>query len=332
MENSLLNKLLDDFYSGIENRSKFFLSYHIPEKVLSWHLETWEKDMKYLDERFNTPNGLELWSKYSQAHNTINQIFNFIHKKVLLEGNTDVYKLYSSLGKHIEEHKDKQVQLRGHPRYYLKDMMSNFLRVFFENISKSAQDNDIWEHYLPQNWHISSDISNSHPLVQRILLEEFIEWAKVRIPNNKEDFDEALDNVSRNLFPDVDPSKWAKILTFVFTPAGLDNRVSAVISKPWTFGFGGRIRSYSGTGSKEDFEEEFRKARIALDESETTNTYKITNTIFKPFFTEKNLNNFILQAKSLKYDLESNEEYKRKRLLNILEELRDFITSNERKN
>lgn len=314
----LLTKLLDDFYSGIENRTPFFLAFYASDKILNWHFETWKKDLEYLKDVHDTPSGLEIWSKYDQAHRTVNEIFKYIHKRILID-DTYTFTLYKSLTKHAESHKDEEIKVQNHTRYYIEDLILNFSKVFFENFDKLKTNRDIWENF-PKDWRIPSNVGEQPSKVQLKILEEFVNWAKERIENVKDEFDWALDDVSRNLFHDVEPSKWAKILLFALTPSDINSRVQKVISKQWTFGFGGRIRVSNSI-------EEARELSRSLDESETFNTYKLTFSIvfLSRLFTKENLVNFINQAESLKYEVNSSEEHKRQSLLILFKGLENFL-------
>ena len=293
-------------------------SVYASEKILKWHFETWEKDLDYLNKSHDIPNGLEIWSKYDQAHRTVNEIFKYIHKRILID-DTYTFTLYKSLTKHAESNRGEEIKVQNHTRYYIEDLVLNFSKVFFENFDKLKTNRDIWENF-PKDWRIPSNLGEQSSKAQLKILEEFVNWAKKRIENEKDEFDWALDDISRNLFPDVEPSKWAKILLFALTSSDINSRVQKVISKQWTFGFGGRIRISNSI-------EEAEKMSRSLDESETLNTYKLSYSIYflNRLFTEENLNNFIKQAESLKYEPDSNEEHKRQSLLIIFKGLKSFL-------
>jgi len=104
-----------------------------------------------------------------------------------------------------------------------------FTKCFFENIAKSTEKNDIWEHYFPKEWKITkNNLENKKNIIAKISRYKFLQWAQVRIWQAKEEFDRDLDDISRNLFPEVEPIIRARILIFIFTGYGR-NRVKSVV-------------------------------------------------------------------------------------------------------
>ncbi len=202
--------------------------------------------------------------------------------------------------------------------------------MFFENIENSPEKYDIWEHYFPRQWKITkNNLTNKENIISRISLHEFLNWAQERIWRVEEDFDRALDDVSRNIFPEVEPVLWARILTFVFYPYS-ENRVKSVIERPWNFGSARRVIVYSGY--PENNEEKLWKKMSAMkrsaEEIEIKNTFELTYFLFPDQFLKEKLEEYIKNLKELKYDKASKEENKRLRLFTIFEEMLKYKSNN----
>jgi len=128
----------------------------------------------------------------------------------------------------------------------------------------------------------------------------------------------------RNLFPDVEPTLWSKILIFIFSPLG-DNKMKFVLERSWTFGLMGRFRTYSGDikANKEESNKKMEEAMQLALEEETKNTFELAYLLFKKEFSKKNLEKYIKSLKELKYD-EPNKEKRRLNFLNIFNEIMEL--------
>ena len=153
----------------------------------------------------------------------------------------------------------------------------------------------------------------------------FSEWAQERIWQVQATPDWDLDEVSRNLFPELNPRLWAIILIFIYMPYD-DNIVKSVIERSWNFGFIGRVsRLYPGDIA--DKEEESKRKTIKMVQSaekvEIKNTFELTYLLFKDQFSKENLEKYIKSLKELKYD-EPNKEKRRLEFLNIFNEIMEL--------
>ena len=117
-----------------------------------------------------------------------------------------------------------------------------------------------------------------------------------------------------NLFPEVDPIIWARILLFRYSPPGPEGKIKYVIERKWHFGHVGRI--YSGTGGSDEVVEKWLSERT---EEEEEATYELALFLFKNTFTKENLEKYIKELKDLEstYNKNSLEEKHRLSLLNI---------------
>jgi len=195
--------------------------------------------------------------------------------------------------------------------------------VFFKNIAKSSESDSIWENCFPKEWKITkNNLENKENIISKISLNEFLHWTQMRMWKLEENFDRDLDEVSRNLFPDVEPILWSRILIFIFSPHG-DNRMKFVLERSWTFGSMGRFRTYSGDieASKEESRRKMDEAMQLAEEAEKKNTFELAYLLFKENFSKENLEKYIKSLQELKYKENSEKENKRLELLNIFNEM-----------
>ena len=304
---SVGSKLLDDFYNFFNKRSIGFFTWSDKTlvSVLQWHFEMWDKKQEHL----NQDNNINKYSMYGQISSTMDSIFQQIAEISLKERHN--YSFFKRFKNHAEKHSQTLVS----SRYYNGDLFRIFYKVFFKNILEAPERFDIWEHYFPKEWKITKvNLQDPDNIISRITLKISMDWASRRIWEKNEENDFQLDDVSRNLFPDVDPILWAPILLFVFSPYG-DDRCRAVIERPWNFGFFGRPKSFDPSEKKE-VKEEYRH-----DES---NTFDLSFFLFKDQFSKDNLVSYIHALERLSYPEESKEERKRLRLHGLFDKMLKF--------
>ena len=327
-----ISKLLSDFYNFINNRSTAFLV--IPEdafpKILKWHFEIWQK--KY--ELSGRKDKLGEWSNYSEISRILNDIFNNIEERSLEE--RMAYSFFEHFKKHIKDCKKglvKDASKQDYYKRYIDSLFIIFCRVFFENIEKSPEKHDIWEFCFPEEWKITkNNLENKENIISKTSLNTFLQWAQVRILQAKEDFDRDLDEVSSNLFSELEPTLWAMFLIFIFS----GYRVKSVIERSRNFGFIGRVRIYSGdiANSKEESRRKRHEAMQLAEEAEMKNTFELACFLFKEQFLKENLEKYIKSLQDLKLEYKENlkKEEKRLELLNIFERMLGFLNSQETQN
>ena len=326
MENEKLKlaaKLIDDFKKYLDKRSGTFLTYNALPKLLTWHVEMWGKDMELLGKGSET---LNLWSQYSQLLMQLDALFNDIETKVLQNNTMDVYTFFRNLEEHAEKFKnEKRIVKEKDERYYIEHLLEIFYRVFFDKIGDSPSSFQIWDSYFPESWKISASTLKDNPF-QRITLGQFMMWAMGRIANAKEkDFDTALNDASEELFPEVDP-RWSAILVLTLSSYDPNARIKSVIERPWTFGFGGRIRVLDGyrVDTPENVAKQEAQMR-SMDEAEKARTIEMVKTlsnivpVFHHTFSHSELTSLKAQAISLEYPADSTYERRRRQLLEIIE-------------
>ena len=318
-----ISKLLNDFYNFINNRSLAFLV--IPEdafpKILKWHFEIWQK--KY--ELSGKKDKLGERSNYSEISRILNGIFNNIEERSLKE--RMAYSFFEHFKKYVKDCKKvslKDANKQDYYRRYISFLFTIFCRVFFENIEKSPEKRDIWEFCFPEEWKITkNNLESKENIISKISLNKFLQWAQVRILQAKEDFDRDLDEVSSNLFSEIEPTLWAILLIFIFS----DNRLKSVIERSRNFGFIGRVRIFSGdiANSKEESRRKMDEAMQLAEEAEMKNTFELACLLFKEQFSKENLEKYIKSLQELKYKEDSEKENKRLELLNTFNEMLKFL-------
>lgn len=327
---SILKGYLNDFLTFINNRSiiSLVILEELFPKILEWHFKIWEKEYRLLKE-----DKLDEWRDYNEISRILDIILGRIEERSLKE--RESFSFFVNFRKHAENYKKESIDVESEKHYYRESLLDIFYRVFFENIGNSEEKYDIWEHCFPEKWKVTkSNLEDKENIISWVSLNKFLRWAWGRICQAKEDFDQDLEEVSKNLFPDVEPDFWARILLFVLAPYG-ECRVKSVIERPWNFGIVGRMVSYSSS-AEENEEELFRKMeekRKVQKETEIKNTFELVYYLAKIYpefnqFSKENLKEHIKDLEKLmsQYENESKEENKRLRLLNIFTGMLRFLS------
>jgi len=313
-------KLLNDFYNFINNRSIFFLAVikEIFPKLLEWHFKIWQEE--YM--RLNKEDKLDEWSNYSEMSRIMDSILNSIEERSLKE--KKVLSFFAYFKTHAENYKKEFIIIDNEKYRYVESLFNIFYPVFFKNIAKLQVRYKIWKHYFPKEWKITKkNLEDKENVMSKISLNMFSEWAQERIWQVQATPDWDLDEVSRNLFPELNPRLWAIILIFIYMPYD-DNRVKSVIERSWNFGFIGRVsRLYPEdiADKEEDSKRKTIKMVQAAEKVEIKNTFELTYLLFKDQFSKENLEKYIKSLKELKYKEEPKKEKKRLKLLNIFNEM-----------
>jgi len=318
----IISRLLNDFYNFINERSITVLQTDMAfTRILKWHFKTWQNHYifikKYLDDK--NKNKVKSFLNYSEVLRVLDSIFENIEErsfKVL-----EAYPFFIHFKKHAEKYKDEVVH-NGNKHYYISYLFDLFYRVFFKSIEKidfSAK-HVIWDQCFPKGWKISMTnlTDKNNKLFSNLSLRCFLNWAQHRINQEEEEKDFVLGEMLKNLFPEVDPKLWAEFLIFVFT--GSKVRVKLAIEKPWNFGSVERVRFYPG----EIGSEEMLKKMSEDIEMEKQKTYELACYIFKEF-SKENITKYIKEIENLKYPMESPEEDRRLKLLNIFKEMVNYL-------
>lgn len=313
-----VSRLLNDYLSFIKARSVIFLVVfeEVFPKILDWKFTAWKKEYEYLGQRKDKDLTI-IWGHWFEISRILDSIIKNVEERAFEERHA--YLLFEHLQRHINAHKSEYLIISERNRYYIKDLLDTFYQVLFEKVPHSPERFDVWDSF-PNDWKVTKrNIENKENLVARFSLDIFLNWAQQRIMETREDYDWRLDNISYNLFPEVDPKTWAVVLIFVFSPYG-ENRVKSVIERQWTFGLLTRTRTFSGVSDTE-----IKEIIKQQESAEITSTYELATLIFGSIFTKELLEEWIEEAKALKYASGSEEERKRLRLIELLQGISDFL-------
>ena len=329
----LTSGLLKDFYNFMNYRSvvSLVVTEDLFPKILKWHFEIWQKEYELSGKK----DKLDERSNYSEISRILNDIFNNIEERSLKE--RMAYSFFEHFKKHVKDCKKvllKDANKQDYFRRFINSLFTIFYQVFFKNIAKSPEKHDIWEFCFPEEWEITkNNLENKENIISKVSLNEFLQWAQRRIWQVKEDFDRDLDEVSRNLFPEVDPILWAMLLIFIFSPH-VANRMKSIIERSWNFGSIGRVRIYSGdiANSKEESRRKMNEAMQLAEEVETKNTFELAFQLFKEQFSKDNLEKYIKSLKALGPEYKEDPEKEKKRLnfLDTFERMLEFLDSQEK--
>jgi len=276
----------------------------------------WQKKYTY----FIKKDKVKELGSFSQVSRILDFILTNIEERSLK--GIETFSFFNHFRRHVENYKKEFIE-SDKKHYYISSLFNIFYRVFFKNIEKSSESDSIWENCFPKEWKITkSNLENKENIISKISLNKFLHWTQMRIWKLEENFDRDLDEVSRNLFPDVEPILWSRILIFIFSPHG-DNRMKFVLERSWTFGSMGRFRTYSEDieASKEESRRKMDEAMQLAEEAEIKNTFELACLLFKDNFSKENLEKYIKSLQELKYKKNSEKEIKRLELLNIFNEM-----------
>jgi len=318
----ITSKLLNDFYNFINERSITLLAeleITLP-KILEWHFKMWQKK----DTHFIKKDKAKELGSFSQISRMLDFILTNIEERSLK--GIEAFSFFNHFTRHVENYKKEFIE-SAKKHYYISSLFNIFYRVFFKNIAKSSESDSIWENCFPKEWKVTkSNLENKENIISKISLNNFLHWTQMRIWKLGENLDWDLDEVSRNLFPDVEPILWSRILIFIFSPYG-DNRMKFVLERSWTFGSMGRFRTYSRDieDSKEESRRKMDEAIQLAEEAEMKNTFELACLLFKDNFSKENLEKYLIMLKELKYKEESKEEKNRLELLNTFNEMLKYL-------
>jgi hypothetical protein len=249
--------------------------------------------------------------------NIIEKVKNFYSKKSQLSIVLRVFR------QHVQSIKAEENNEKEEIEEYLNTIFSLFLPQFFDDIVKYSDSSYFWRRLFPKEWKITEknleDYKNGKNIIVNIVRYEFEHWAVPRILTIKEGIDVSMNDVVENLFPDVDPEIWAKILIFKYTPKPRGNNTIAVIERPWNFGVYLSIEAFRGS-SEENIDDggKYRK--------EVQSAIGLAKLLYSTEFSKENIQEYIEELKLLagKYGDRSTEENKRVSLLRMFEEFKKF--------
>lgn len=310
----IASKLLGDFKNFSDNRSTTLLIWRDEtlDNILQWHFWMWKKEREYL----NIDAKIDEWSIYNELSRTIDSIFLQIETRALTERGASP-SFFRSLERHAKKCKNE-----SEPSVYFREsLFGPFYQVFFQKIYDAPDRYNIWNHHFPKKWKVTkNNLQGTENIIAQISLYNFLEWAQGRIWQTSKEKDFSLDDISSNLFPEVDPVLWAKILIFIFSPYGED-RLRSVIERSWNFGFIGRVKVFN-SGPQED-------EIMNMYGIEEINTFDLSCILFKDHFSRINLESYLKSLEQLSYPKESEEERRRLSLHSLFTKMLDFAKNKE---
>lgn len=313
--------LLEDFRRFLNNRSTFlmFVTEDLFQKILGWHYIAWKNQAELIskEEKINE------WSDYGMVEDSLTSMFELITERALI--GREAFIFFKKLKEHVDKHQKEHVG----KKYYASDLFDSFYRVFFEKNHDAPERFDIWTHYFPGEWKVTkNNLEDLDNIVSNISLEKFVEWADPRIWRTQEEADLILEEVSSHLFPEVEPIAWSRILIFARRPYG-ESRIKSMVEVPWSFGFFGRIRSFSRPIEKEEkqFNAEMQELMNTRFEEDLMRTFELVYSItpFADLFKKENLEKYIKELETLDYPRESREAHKKDYLINLFKRMATYV-------
>ncbi|MEM3760477.1 MAG: hypothetical protein QXZ02_05110 [Candidatus Bathyarchaeia archaeon] len=301
-------RLLYDFYNSIEQRSPIFLTDKVFPKILDWKLITWESCWATFGNKEKRNDVVE----WFEMERVLDMIITKIGERALEYGHW----LFSTLllehfKNHVKNNMDKQIIVRARKRY-TEDLFRLFCKLMFEKVAGSDESDYFWS-VFPYDWKVTkNNLLDENNRIARILWNIFQGWAMNRIISSQT-FDKQLNDVVKNLFPELHTETWGVVLIFVFFPPSPGNRVKSVIERPWPFIY--RVRTFAFYGERKL--EEVMEEQKAREEIELKNTYELALLLFGEVFTRELLKEYIKQANELRYPEDSPENHKRNHLLQL---------------
>lgn len=232
---------------------------------------------------------------------------------------------------------------------------SEFIRTmtyeFFDNLDnrdKPYSHSTVWEQF-PKKWLITSEnLKDKSNTFTRGWLREYKDWITERYYNMQSHpktgaFDNIADNVTRRLLPQVDPITWSALLSFQLAPIDknlgeneiIKSRIKGFIQGSEQFGFMGKLNVNTVTDAEElEKGDKGLKRHEELMKKQREEVFQINKiTEICPILLDidgidKHLT-FINHLKDYKPD--SKEEYRKMRIARILNDAKEWLSSNSKK-
>ena len=306
-----LPRLLDDFLTNIEKRNKIFILV-FPEffpKILQWNFILWNKQYSQFAKGVSKTDTV-IDVQVFEAERIVSGIIKYVTKEALTGHTGNSFSYFKYLHEHVAKHESVQIVGNEHTYTYIEQI--SIYSDCLDLIPKSAEAYNIWSHYFPASWKITkSNLQNQ--IIARIWLHRFLEWARSRVWNDKGEWDKDLDEVAKELFPEVDPTVWAKILAFVMRPWS-GSRIQSIVEKSQNFGYIGRIFSGWGDSVEENFSRHHKE--------QLENTIELAVFVFGGIFTIENLNQWLNELTRLEYQKDTDIYQRREHWREILEAIK----------
>lgn len=319
--------LLDDFRNFLHNRSTSLLAIRkegLPT-VLGWRFRIWHDEQLYLsnDEK------LDDWSRCEEIGRTLDSMILTIEDRALKGKGIESFSLFRYLKNDMDCHREDYVTVNNSKRYYAEGFLSNFYRVFFESVADSPSRRQIWIRYFPQEWKVTRDNLKQSNLAN-VSWYQFRSWAEDRIWPPREKPDKSLDDVVANLFPEVEPRVWSRMLILAFSPDD-QNKVQSAMKHHWNFGDSYSRRSKHKGYARDQGEDDkafFRRiahAKHDQQEKETKRTFELACLLFPDEFSQEIAQKYKKELEGIKCVEGSIGERHRSELLDIFSQMLEFF-------
>ncbi len=319
----IVDLLLNIFLNFIDKRSLYHLAQpdNYFEKTLEWHFKVWQKTVIDFESKVK-----QVMSTEYSITLTLVSIIEKIEVRVIKESQSSYFMFFIGyIKKYFDNMNDHRCKEKKLNESYIEELLSKFCPLFFGNIASSSAEKHVWRSF-PSEWKITKDNLENKDILPtaRIFWDKFQLWAAGRILSQKDEIDKELENVSLNLFPEVDPSLWANILLFSFLPFG-ENISKSVIEQPLNFGLMGRSQIHSIWEG--DDKEEIYKQRDNELKDQRTKTIELACLVFSYHFSIEKLEKYIKELENLEseYKNESQKECRRVTILGLFKEMLDYV-------
>lgn len=300
---AIAGRLINDFQVFLDNRqiTSLVVNQDTFCKILQWHFHIWQAAGTKPDEY--TGNILE-----------IRGILDDIVGKIMdraLKGNEAFY-LFETLKKHTGATRNESYTRGGKEHGYFPSIFDVFWFKFMDNIDKSQEKDRIWEEYFPSAWKITrANVEKGDSEIKYI--EYFLfKWLAHNILDLNSNNSGKIGMIVSNMFPEVNPITWLRILLFVLLPY---EDIRAKIEVKWKTGLIA-LKSRASWG-----------ANITLDEirkKESENTIQLALLLFREYFKKEKLSEYIAQLEKMGALEENVSEKHRIELLNLFKEMLKF--------
>lgn len=310
--------LLNDFLVLIDNRTTIFLVANEKTllKILEWDLLIWKNRWQSIQEKSGD---LTYW--YELLNTSQSTILKIGERAIKEKQDLFTVCFLKNFQKHLEANKEESIQIEARTHYYREYLFHILFKLLieFEKTDSLNEKEYMWNNF-PAEWTITKEnLEDETNLFARISLREFINWASIRIQEGK-NIDPQLNDLTLNLFPEVDPRTWAVILTFCIL--GYD-RVKSVIEQPWSFGYDISATAFFFSG-KETIEEKIEAMEMQREEEKKIkiqNAYELGILLFPHIFKRELLVKYVEEASNLKFTKNSKEDHKKLEMLKIFKEI-----------
>lgn len=308
--------LISDMTGSLEIRKESFFSVrseNLPV-ILGWHFLAW-----------SIPNNEQ--TSLSWAYEISPHINKLLRKYLEYDFKYGMpYQTFQAIQTHIRQHIQNTE--------YITSFFTIFYETFFEKVpilNHRTQD-EIWQSF-PNEWKVSeARITGENPLIPNISLARYLQWIETRIASTAADSASNVGNLTRNLFPNIDPENWVHLLIFQYI---YTENVRGMVEDNWNLGYIAR-RPIIGTGSVDETNEE-RLARIhrkAINQyqQELKNTFKLVYSLpwLANTYSHERLEQYLEELTQLDTYPENSTEFKRvHQLTQLFKDMLAFLERSE---